>query len=92
MTAGSRLYVVDRLEGHVAVLVTDDGEQVDVPKTSLPFRVREGMVLRVTVDGRGHPEWPSAERDETEERRRMDHARARLERLKRRDPGGDIQL
>jgi hypothetical protein len=92
MTADSRLYVVDRLEGDLAVLIGDDDTQVELPKTALPFRLKEGMVLRVSMDGHGQPQWTRAERDEAEERRRTGDARARLERLKRRDPGGDVRL
>jgi Protein of unknown function (DUF3006) len=92
MTGDTRLYVVDRLESDLAVLIADDDSQVELPKTALPFRLSEGMVLRVSLDTHGAPEWRRAERDEAEERRRMDDARARLERLKRRDPGGDIRL
>jgi hypothetical protein len=92
MTATTKLYVVDRLEGDRAVLIADDDPQVEVPTTSLPFRVKDGMVLRVPIDVHGHPTWTSAERDEAEERRRMNAARDRLERLQRRDPGGDVRF
>jgi hypothetical protein len=92
MTAGTRWYAVDRLEAERIVLIADDGTPVELPKTALPFRVKEGMVLRVSMDVHGQPEWTRAERDEAEERRRMGDARARLDRLKRQDPEGNIQM
>jgi hypothetical protein len=88
----SRWYAVDRLEGDRVVLIADDGERIELPSRSLPFRAQDGMVVRVDlIDQRG-PDWAHAERDEAEERRRMEEARRRLERLKRRDPGGDVRL
>jgi Protein of unknown function (DUF3006) len=93
MTAERRYYVVDRLEGSRAVLIPDGpGEPVELPLAALPFRVREAMVLAVPLDARGNPRWDRAERDEAEERRRLAEGKARLERLKRRDPGGDVTL
>jgi len=93
MTETRRWYVVDRIEGDRAVLVADDGgEPVDLPVASLPFQAREAMVLAVPLDGNGRPQWARAERDEGEERRRLNEGKARLERLKRRDPGGDVSL
>jgi hypothetical protein len=93
MTETRRWYAVDRLEGDRAVLVADDGgEPVDLPVTSLPLRVREAMVLAVPLDANGRPQWARAERDEGEEQRRLNEGQARLERLKRRDPGGDVSL
>ena len=85
-------YAVDRLEDDHVVLIDDDGGQVEQPVRAFPFRVKEGMVLRVPLNDRGRPAWTQAVRDEDEERRRLDEARARLERLKRRDPGGDVRL
>lgn len=91
MTA-HKWYAVDRLEGDRAVLISDDGERVELPTGSLPFRVKEGTVVRVPLDEGGRPDWARAARDEAEERGRLDEARRRLERLKRRDPGGDVRL
>ncbi len=61
---------VDRFEvgpgGEVlAVLVMDDGQQVIVPRSSLPAGSRQGDVLRVRF-----------ERDEEETRRRLDRVRS----------------
>jgi hypothetical protein len=65
---------------------------VELPLAALPFQVREAMVLAVPLDARGHPRWDRAARDEAEERRRLAEGKARLERLKRRDPGGHISV
>jgi Protein of unknown function (DUF3006) len=93
MTDARRYYAVDRLEGDRAVLIADsESEPVELPLGALPFRVREAMVLAVPLDARGRPRWDRAERDKGEERRRLDEGKARLERLKRQDPGGDISL
>lgn len=95
-----RCYVVDRVEGPSTrsqlVLVDDDGGVHTIAAASLPPRVvatgsLEGAVLRVPMDG-GRPDWGGAERDLVEERRRRDEGQARLERLRRRDPGGDLTL
>jgi hypothetical protein len=83
-----RRYAVDRLEGNRAVLVADEGgEPVLLALTTLPFPVREAMVLAVPLDAHGHSLWHRAERDEAEERRRLREGQARLERLKRRHRG-----
>jgi hypothetical protein len=99
MTAGTsaaRVYVVDRVEGtgaaRVAVLVPDAGAYVDVPASALPKGAAvEGAVLRVPVRG-GAPAWGEAVRDAAEEARRKAAARARVEKLRGRDPGGDVVL
>ena len=92
MTDERRCYAVDRVEGDRVVLIGDhDGGIVEVPLASLPFRVREGVVLRVPLGASGRPEWARAERDEAEERRRLEEGEARLERLRRRDPRGDVR-
>jgi hypothetical protein len=93
MTDEFRRYAVDRLEGRRAVLVADEGgEPVLLAVTTLPLPVREAMVLAVPLDAHGRPQWHRAERDEAEERRRFAEGRARLERLRRRDPGGNFNL
>lgn len=91
MTGERRRYVVDRVEGDRAVLIGDDDRRsTDVPLTTLPLRVREAMVLTVPLDPGGKPVWSLAVRDEAEEARRQAEGRARLERLRGRDPGTDI--
>jgi len=87
-------FVVDRLEGKMAVLVADSDErQLDVPRRALPKDGRrEGAVLTVELDASGAPDWRTARVDEEEERRRREDSVRQLDRLKKRDPGGDIAL
>jgi len=92
MTEQDVFYTVDRVEGDVAVLVGDDGAAIDVPRNTLPVRVREGMVLRVRLAGRGRPDWSICTIDDEERERRLADARERLGRLRRTDPGGDVVL
>lgn len=68
------MIVVDRLEGDRAVLEVD-GELIDFPASALPPGTREGAVLVL----RASP---------ADTARRLDEARARLERLRQRTPPG----
>ncbi len=88
----ARLFAVDRIEGAVAVLIGDDAAVVEVPRTQLPPGATEGSVLRVPAGTGGVPDWAAATLDEAERQRRLEAARRRLERLARRDPGGNITL
>ncbi len=88
----TRVWVIDRIEGAAAVLVADDdGSVADVPLSHLPAGVREGAVLRVPQPD-GEPRWEAAEADEEARQARLGEAEAALDRLRRRDPGGDIEL
>ena len=92
MSEAERIWVVDRVEGRIAVLVADDDEEtLDVPLDVLPHGLREGTVLRVT-ESEGHPLWASAMLDEELRLRRLRQAETALNELKSRDPGGDIVL
>ena len=92
MSEAERIWVVDRVEGRIAVLVADDDEEtLDVPLNVLPHGLREGTVLRVT-ESEGHPLWVSAMLDEELRLRRLRQAETALNELKSRDPGGDIVL
>jgi hypothetical protein len=88
----SIFYAVDRLEGQMAVLVRDDESTVDVPRSGLPARVREGSILRVELGSDGKPDWSSAKIDDKERERRLKSAQERLNRMSENDPGGDITL
>ena len=92
MTERTAFYTVDRIEGAIAVLVGDDGDGMDVPARAFALRLHEGVVLRVRMSPAGAPDWPSAEVDLAERERRVNEARATLERLRRSDPGGDVVL
>lgn len=90
--AAVRIWVVDRVEPPVAIVVADhDERQVDVPLARLPAGVRTGSVLRVPQTD-DVPDWEAARVDEELRRARMQEAEAALDRLRRRDPGGDIVL
>lgn len=87
-----QLWVVDRVAGSIAVLIRDGDERTeDVPIETLPARSREGVVLRVP-EADGRPDWAAAALDEGARRTRLREAEEVLRRLRRRDPGGDIQL
>lgn len=89
----SVLVVVDRREGDVIVVVDENGGATDVPASELPRSSRaEGAVLRVPIDGSGVRRWNEAVRDRGEERRRRAGIAERIDRLRRTDPGGDIEL
>jgi hypothetical protein len=75
---------VDRIEGRerpIAVLLTDDGESINVPGFLLPPDVKPGDVLSITF-----------ERDAEATRKLADDTRRVQGELSRRDPGGDIRL
>jgi len=91
--ATGRIWVVDRVSREIASLVEDEsGTTRDVPRRDLPHDIREGDVLRVPDDVSREPDWRAATADESLRRERMEEARAALERLRRRDPGGDVEL
>ena len=85
-------YAVGRLEGSIAVLVSDSGQTIDMPRSELPSGLREGSVLRVRFGAQILPDWSSAVIDGREEQRRLKEAKQRLDEMKRSDPGGDITL
>jgi hypothetical protein len=89
--SAERLYVVDRIEQAVAVLVDDNGRTASVPTERLPAGTGEGVVLRIPFDN-GVPNWSEAMVDRAETDRRRDAARHVLEELKERDPGGDVEV
>lgn len=93
--AGSeRTYVVDRIEDGVAAMIPDDEAFAaeEVPVRELGRRVSEGDVMRVPVRSDGSLAWTDASTDPAARAERLERAKARLARLKRRDPGGDVVL
>jgi len=72
--------------------VADDGREFNVPRRALPEEVNEGTVLRLNLDNPVTGDWSAAAIDEDERSRRMQHARRALNRMKKSDPGGDIEL
>ena len=88
-----QVFVVDRMEGRYLWLVRDDDAGVvRVLASALPFPVQDGACLRVKVHQAGEPDWGSACLDRGLQERRLEEAREALERLRRRDPGGDVVL
>ncbi len=85
-------YAVDRIERDIAILVSDSGATVQMPRVELPTGIREGAVLRVRFGAQNLPDWSSAVIDKEEEKRRLRDANEMLDDLKRSDPGGDIKL
>jgi uncharacterized membrane protein len=93
MTDAERIFVVDRIEGGLLVLVADDDAATHtVRRSDLPSGCDEGAVLRVPIDSGGQPQWSAAVVDEALRRERFDAMRKQLDRLKGRDPGGDVTL
>lgn len=45
------IYVIDRIEEGIAVLVCDSGEKMEVPLSSLPAGAHEGSCLRPCEQG-----------------------------------------
>jgi len=90
------LWVVDRVEADRAILVedaTDEGTTViEIDRSQLGPLAVEGAVLRVPLGAVGEPVWEQATRDAEAEARRRTEAEARLDELRKRDPGGDIVL
>jgi hypothetical protein len=92
------VYVVDRLTRAQVVLVRDDDAAVvrvgrgRFEAAEEGGQLREGVVVRVPISAAGRAEWGRAVVDEEETERRLEEARARLERLRERDPGGDLVL
>jgi hypothetical protein len=75
---------IDRFEGdgkRVAVLLSDDGTQVNFPRALLPKGVKAGDILTLTI-----------ERDVKATRDLAKQTRAVQADLKKTDPGGDISL
>lgn len=92
MPTEPELWVVDRFEDGVAVLVADDGGVIEVEAGRLPRRVASGDVLRISRDAQGVIRWGSVEVDAEATAARRTEAEDILDELRRRDPGGDVVL
>jgi hypothetical protein len=87
------MWVVDRVEGAVAVLVEDEeGIVVEVATSLLGELAIEGAVLLVPLGTVGEPRWVDAVRDVAEEQVRREEGEGVLDQLRDRDPGGDVIL
>ena len=87
-----RVYVVDSLSEGVASLVEDQGLWIAVARDRLPGGTAESDVLRVPEKPDGAPDWSRARIDAVETERRLARARRTLRKLRKRDPGGDVEL
>ncbi len=85
-----RLYVVDRIEGEVEVLIDEDQRSVDAPLDRFQVPLHEGLALRVPIGDKGAPQWGKAEIDRREAE--MQEAEEMLEKLRGRDAGGDVKV
>ena len=82
------MYVVDRREGAVMVVVDEAGRSTNISANRIPTKARvAGAVLRVKLDAAGEPLWDDAVRDRGEERRRRAVAAKELRQLERGDRG-----
>jgi hypothetical protein len=86
------IVAIDRVEGMVAVAESDDGRRWEIPVRQLKPAPAEGMIYQVPVDRKSKPVWTKAVRDEAEETRRKKALGGRVEALRERDHGGDIEL
>ena len=87
------VWVVDRIEAGLALLVEDEGEIiVEVSAADLGKHAVEGAVLLVPLGEVGEPMWSDAVHAEDEESARLKEGEARIDRLRERDPGGDVDL
>ncbi len=88
--------VVDRFEGDLVVVEVDGDRFLDLPRWLLPSRLREGDVVTAQVEAREGEERGerrvifAVDRAATQAARQ--ETEALLTRLRRRDPGGDLQL
>ncbi len=87
-----RIYVVDRIEANIAVLVDEAGSETLVPLKRFRNPLREGSVIRVPVDSKANPQWGDGAVDEAETQKRKQEAEDILRSLRRRDPRGDVEL
>jgi hypothetical protein len=75
---------IDRFEGRnksIAVLLTDDGDQINFPRKLLPKGVKAGDILSFSI-----------EKDAEATRQAAERTRAVQDELKKTDPGGDLKL
>jgi hypothetical protein len=85
-------WIVDRHEGDRSVVEMDGDGMLDLPRWLLPPAARGDDVLTVTVAADGDRTVISVQRDAAATAAAREAARAAIERLKRKDPGGDLRL
>ena len=87
-----RRYAVDRLDASTVVLVDDEGRSTALPKSRFCLTLEEGLILFVPIDGSGTPDWYAARGDHAATDEITQEAQHDLDRLRGRDPGGDVKL
>ncbi|CAN5736497.1 hypothetical protein BH23GEM6_BH23GEM6_06890 [soil metagenome] len=88
------LYIIDRMEEGWAILEDPEGLSFQLPRSWLPSRVREGDVLRISIEPGSEPGVHSTlqiEIDAEEGAKRAEQIRLLRERLTR-GPSGDLAL
>ncbi len=85
-------WIVDRFEGDLAVVEVDGGAMLDLPRWLLPRGAREDDVLAVTVEADAERAVITLARDSGATQDARNASRATLDRLRARDPGGDVTL
>jgi hypothetical protein len=84
-----KIYTIDRFEADTAILETSSGDFVEMPRSELPATAEEGDVVQAM------PRTQCGERFvvlRAATARERAEARARIERLQKRDPGGNVIL
>lgn len=93
MNESTHQLIVDRLEGEIAVVEVDGARFFELPRWLLPAEAREDDVL--TVTRRAGPDGAITHEIQIDARATTS-ARAEaaqlVDRLRRKDPGGDISL
>ena len=74
-------FTIDRFEAQWAVLETPNGKTINYPRNLLPKGAKEGDVFNLNID---------ISKEATEERKT--NIQGRVDDLKKKDNGGDIQL
>lgn len=96
MDEDREVWIVDRVESGVAVLVEDSDDEaaavIEMAAHLLGDLAVEGAILVVPLGTVGDPVWDRAERDTASEEARRAEAERMLRELKTRDPGGDVSL
>src|SRR2546429_4313008 len=88
----SHRFIVDRHEGDLAVVEVDGGPPRDLPRWFLPHATRPDDVLLVSIEQGTDRTAVTIVRDVVATERARAAARQAVDRLQRRNPGGDVIL
>lgn len=92
MPQTQRTWTVDSIEEGIAAVEEQGGRMIRVPAWLLPDGVREGDVVAVTREGGDGAAVLTFRVDREATERALARSREQVERLRSRDPGGDIVL